>query len=98
VGYHSLTTTTHSSDVNLPSSGQHITAWLSARTVSVARGNRAKDTPTGQGHYSLAQQYVFKLIKPGYMFQQYSHHQAYLQSLVELYMLNVYAMWDPSKR
>jgi hypothetical protein len=30
------------------------------------------------------------------MFQLYSHHQAYLQSLVELYMLNAYAMWDPS--
>jgi hypothetical protein len=32
------------------------------------------------------------------MFQLYSHHQAYLQSLVELYMLNVYAMWDPSSK
>jgi hypothetical protein len=53
----------------------------------------------GTEEYSLAQQYVFKLIKPGYMFQPYSHHQAYLQSLVELYtrMLNAYAMWDPSK-
>jgi hypothetical protein len=30
------------------------------------------------------------------MFQLYSHHQTYLQSLVELYMLNAYAMWDPS--
>jgi hypothetical protein len=30
------------------------------------------------------------------MFQLYSHHQVYLQSLVELYMLNAYAMWDPS--
>jgi hypothetical protein len=30
------------------------------------------------------------------MFQLYSHHQAYLQSLVELYMLSAYAMWDPS--
>jgi hypothetical protein len=30
------------------------------------------------------------------MFQLYSHHQAYLQSLVKLYMLNAYAMWDPS--
>jgi hypothetical protein len=30
------------------------------------------------------------------MFQRYSHHQAYLQSLVELYMLNTYAMCDPS--
>jgi hypothetical protein len=34
--------------------------------------------------------------KPGYMFQLYSHHQAYLHSLVELYMLNAYATWDPS--
>jgi hypothetical protein len=30
------------------------------------------------------------------MFQLYSHHQAYLQSLVELYMLNAYAVWVPS--
>jgi hypothetical protein len=51
---------------------------------------------TGTEEYSLAQQYVFKLIKPGYKFQLYSHHQAYLQSLVELYMLNAYGMWDPS--
>jgi hypothetical protein len=29
---------------------------------------------TGTEKYSLAQQYVFKLIKPGYMFQLYSHH------------------------
>jgi hypothetical protein len=50
----------------------------------------------GTKEYSLTQQYVFKLIKPGYMFQLYSHHQAYPQSLVELCMLNAYAMWDPS--
>jgi hypothetical protein len=30
------------------------------------------------------------------MFQLYSHHQAYQQSLVELYVLNAYAMWDQS--
>jgi hypothetical protein len=30
------------------------------------------------------------------MFQPYSHHQAYLQSFVELYMLNAYVMLDPS--
>jgi hypothetical protein len=30
------------------------------------------------------------------MFQLYSHHQAYLQSLDQLYMLNAYAMWDSS--
>jgi hypothetical protein len=30
------------------------------------------------------------------MLQLYSHHQAHLQSLVELYMLNAYGMWDPS--
>jgi hypothetical protein len=46
--------------------------------------------------YSLAQQYVFNLIKPGYMFQLYSHHQAYVQSLVELCMLDACVMWDPS--
>jgi hypothetical protein len=36
--------------------------------------------------------------KPGYIFQLYSHHQAYLQSLVELYMsdppgLNILGVW-----
>jgi hypothetical protein len=50
----------------------------------------------GTDGYSLAQQYVFKVIKPGYMFQLYSQYQAYLHSLVELYMLNAYAMWNPS--
>jgi hypothetical protein len=30
------------------------------------------------------------------MFQLYSHHQAHLQSLVELHKLNACAMWDPS--
>jgi hypothetical protein len=50
----------------------------------------------GTEEYSLAQQYVFKLIKPGYIFQLHSHHQAYLQSLVELYSVNSYAMWDLS--
>jgi hypothetical protein len=30
------------------------------------------------------------------MFQLYSYRQTYLQSLVELCMLNAYAMWDPS--
>jgi hypothetical protein len=48
----------------------------------------------GTEEYSLAQKYAFQLIKPGYMFQLYSHHQAYLQSLVELYVLNVYGMWE----
>jgi hypothetical protein len=32
------------------------------------------------------------------MFQLYSHYQTYLQSLVELYMLNAYVMWDPSRK
>jgi hypothetical protein len=32
------------------------------------------------------------------MFQLNSHHQAYLQSLVELYMFNAYCMWDPSSK
>jgi hypothetical protein len=48
------------------------------------------------GGIQLAQQYVFESIKPGYMFQLYSHHQAYLQSLVELYILNAYVMLDPN--
>ena len=43
VGFHSLTTTTHPPNVNLPSSGQQVTARLSARKVSVAGGNRAQD-------------------------------------------------------
>jgi hypothetical protein len=38
----------------------------------------------GTEKYSLSQ-HVFKLIKPEYMSQLYSHHQAYLQSLVEIY-------------
>jgi len=43
MGYHSLMKTTHPSNVNLPSSGQQSTAWLSARKVFVARGIRAQD-------------------------------------------------------
>jgi len=43
VGFHSLTTTTHPPNANLPSSGQHVTARLSARKVSVAGGNRTQD-------------------------------------------------------
>jgi hypothetical protein len=38
VGFHSLTTTTHPPNFNLPSSGQQITARLSARKVSAAGG------------------------------------------------------------
>jgi hypothetical protein len=60
--------------------------------------NRARNIPIeavittiGTEEYRLAQQYVFKLIKPGYMFQLHSQYQAYLQSLVELHMLNAYA-------
>jgi hypothetical protein len=43
VGYHSLTTTTHPSIVNLLFSGQQNTTLLSARKISVADGNRAQD-------------------------------------------------------
>jgi len=42
VGFHSLTTTTHPQNVNLPSSGQQVTARLSARKVSVAGGGGAR--------------------------------------------------------
>jgi len=42
VGYHSLTTT-HLPNVNLPSSGQQVTTWLSAHNVSVTGGNKAQD-------------------------------------------------------
>jgi hypothetical protein len=41
MGFHSLTTTTH--PPNLPSSGQQVTARLSARKVSVAGGTRTQD-------------------------------------------------------
>jgi len=43
VGFYSLTTTTHPLNVNLPSSGQQVTAQLSAHKVSVTGGHRAKD-------------------------------------------------------
>jgi len=43
VGLNCLTTTTHPPNVNLPSSGQHVTVRLSTRKVSVAGGNRAQD-------------------------------------------------------
>jgi len=46
VGFHSLTTTTHTPIVNLPSSGQQVTARLSARKVSVAGGERTGTKPT----------------------------------------------------
>jgi hypothetical protein len=36
-------TTTHPPNVSLQSSGQQVTARLSARKVSVTRGNRAQD-------------------------------------------------------
>ena len=38
MGFNSITTATHPPNVNLPSSGQQGTAWLSARKVSVAGG------------------------------------------------------------
>jgi hypothetical protein len=50
VGFHSLTTTTHPPNVNLPSSGQEVTARLSARKVSVA-GAEQGPRPPGQGHH-----------------------------------------------
>jgi len=43
VGFNSLTIITHPPNVNLPSSGHHVTARLSARKVSVAGGNKAQD-------------------------------------------------------
>jgi len=46
VGFHSLTTTTHPPNINLPSSGQQVTARLSARKVSVAgAGGAGPKTP-----------------------------------------------------
>ena len=43
MGYHSLTTTTHPLNFNLPSSWQQSTTRLPARKVSVGWGNRAQD-------------------------------------------------------
>ena len=50
MGFHSLTTTTHPPNVNLPSSGQQVTALLSARKFSVAGGKQGP-RPPGQGYY-----------------------------------------------
>jgi hypothetical protein len=53
----------------------------------------------GTEEYSLAQQYVFKLIKPGYMFHLLQPSSSpYLQSLVKLHTLNAYTVWDPSSK
>jgi hypothetical protein len=61
VGFHSLTTTTHPPNVNLPSSGHQVTARLYARKVSVARRNSAQD-PLVRGtlHYCEAGNTFFK--------------------------------------
>jgi hypothetical protein len=42
MGFHSCTTTTHPTNVNLPSTGQQVTARLSVCKVSVTGGNRAQ--------------------------------------------------------
>jgi len=52
VGFQSLMTTTHPTNVNLPSSGQQVTARLSPRKVSVTGGEQGP-RPPGQGHYNL---------------------------------------------
>ena len=41
--FHFLMTTTHPLNVNLPSSGQRVTARLSARKVSFTGGKRTQD-------------------------------------------------------
>jgi len=43
MGFNSLMTTTNPPNINLPSSGQHVTAQLSAHKVSVARGDGAQN-------------------------------------------------------
>jgi len=45
VGFHSLTTTNHPPNINLPSSGQQVTARLSARKASVAGGGGRTQDP-----------------------------------------------------
>ena len=54
VAFHSLATTTHPPNINLPSSGQQVTARLSARKVSVAGGGGQGTRPSGQGHYTAS--------------------------------------------
>ena len=51
VGFNSLTTTTHPPNVNLPSSGQQVTARLSARKVSVAGETGSKIPWSGTLQY-----------------------------------------------
>ena len=53
MGFHSLTTTTHPSNVNLPFSGQQVTARLTARKVSVAGGTGPKTPWSGTLHKNL---------------------------------------------
>jgi len=43
MGFHSLKTTTHPPNVNLPSAGQQVTARLSDRKISVTGGNGEQD-------------------------------------------------------
>jgi hypothetical protein len=69
VGYHCLTTTTDSSDVNLPTTGQKGTTRLYVRKVS---GPRVGGEAPGQGSYNtgrgqsevLAQRLPWELWKP----------------------------------
>ena len=55
MGLHSLTTTTQTPNVNLPSSGQQVTARLSARKVTVTGGNSAQDLLIRDSTYSTGQ-------------------------------------------
>jgi hypothetical protein len=43
--------------------------------------------------YSLAKEFVFKLIKPGYMFQLYSHYQT-LTTIFNTYYLHALKPWS----
>jgi hypothetical protein len=68
-----------------PSEGRHAEDFFALKNPTASAGfEPARPTCYPQ---TTEAAYVFKLIKPGYMFQLYTHHQAYLQSLVELYML-----------
>jgi hypothetical protein len=55
---HSFTTTTHTSNVDLPSSVQQATARLSARKVAVAGGKQGPKPPS-QGRYKLREDLPF---------------------------------------
>ena len=66
MGFHSLTTTTHPPNVNLPSSGQQVTARLSARKVFVTGGGGTGPKTPWQGHYNISCHLLQFFLTAGY--------------------------------